>query len=253
MLMSLNEILSSKDIFATVWDILYTVALLANQGFRQKLFSEDGHEILDDEVLGCAPLKLQVLVLEFWPPDAENSQIMVTACAVNDSLALEKLLQRPVTPNLTDAEGRTPLYHAALNGNTKPMQLMLEAKADKDAGEIGVGTTPLHAAVFGGHLEAVRLLLETGASKDKLAFTDGATPLHLAAEAGNLDVVRLLIEVGANKDQPTTLHGATPLHLAAEAGHADVVQLLVEAGANKDHPNTANGATPTTPTTEGAG
>lgn len=39
--------------------------------FRQRLFSRDGSEISDDEVVTTAPTKVQLVVLEFWPPDAD--------------------------------------------------------------------------------------------------------------------------------------------------------------------------------------
>ena len=42
--------------------------------FKQRLFVEDGsHEIQDDEVLAPAPLKIQLVVLEFWQPDDEET------------------------------------------------------------------------------------------------------------------------------------------------------------------------------------
>ena len=48
-------------------------ALAAKVGisrFKQRLFVEDGlHEIQDDEVLDPVPVKIQLVVLEFWPPD----------------------------------------------------------------------------------------------------------------------------------------------------------------------------------------
>ena len=53
-------------------------ALAAKVGisrFQQRLFVEDGsHEIQDDEIADPAPLKIQLVVLEFWPTDDEETQ-----------------------------------------------------------------------------------------------------------------------------------------------------------------------------------
>ena len=55
------------------------------------------------------------------------------------------------------------------------------------------GTTPLFVASFEGHAEAVLMLLQCGASKD-LRAKDGTTPLQIAEARGHTDVVRLLRE-----------------------------------------------------------
>ena len=52
-------------------------ALAAKVGmsrFKQRFFVGDGsHQIQDDEVLDPAPLKIQLVVLEFWQPDDEKT------------------------------------------------------------------------------------------------------------------------------------------------------------------------------------
>ena len=58
-------------------------ALAAKVGisrFKQRFFLEDGsHQIQDDEVLDPVPVKIQLVVLEFWPTDDEVSQKMISA------------------------------------------------------------------------------------------------------------------------------------------------------------------------------
>ena len=41
--------------------------------FRQKLLGDglDGSEILDDEVFALASVKVQLVILDWWPPDEE--------------------------------------------------------------------------------------------------------------------------------------------------------------------------------------
>ena len=70
--------------------------------FKQRFFVEDGsHEILDHEVFASAPLKVQ-LVLEYWPPDAEQSRKIISASRDKELFALEELLKCPLNPNEGD-------------------------------------------------------------------------------------------------------------------------------------------------------
>ena len=101
-------------------------ALAAKVGisrFKQRFFVEDGSEIQDDEVLDLAPLKIQLVVLEFWPTDDEETQKMIVASRDNDVVALEQLLQRPRNPNDASGDGKTPLFHAAEQGHVQVAEL----------------------------------------------------------------------------------------------------------------------------------
>ena len=167
--------------------------------FRQRLFSEHGSEIPDDEVFASAPVKLQMVVLDFYPADAQRNQQVISASMDNDLIALEKFLNSPSNPNVADENGNAPLLYAAGNGHVESMLLLLEAGADKDQAN-NQGATPLFIAARNGHLDVVRYLVEVGADKDQ-ANNQGATPSHIAARNGHLDVVRHLGEAGADKDQ----------------------------------------------------
>ena len=202
-------------------------ALAAKVGisrFKQRFFVEDGSEIQDDEVLDPAPLKIQLVVLEFWPTDDEETEQMILASRDNDVVALEQLLHRPQNPNEASNDGKTPLFHAAARGRVQPMELLMEAGAKTDQPEFARGQTPLWVAACNGHLDTVRLLVENGAAKDQAA-NSGATPLLVAAHNGHLDIVQFLVEVGAAKDQSDNT-GATPLSVALENGHLDIVRFL---------------------------
>ena len=117
-------------------------AKLCVSRFKQRLFVEDGsQEIQDDEVLDPATLKIQLVVLEFFPPDDEETQKMIVASRDNDVVALEQLLQRPRNPNEANQGGKTPLFHAAEQGHVQPMELLLEAGAKTDEPEFAQGWT----------------------------------------------------------------------------------------------------------------
>ena len=229
---------------------------------RQRLFLEgDAVEIPDDEVFASAPVKVQLVVLEFCPPDVAEDQEMILAAKDDDTVGLERLLKCPRSPNTRGRHGETPLHHAAECGHVDAMRLLLEAGAEIDtcdeemaplhmaalSGHLeavhflvqsgaqkdlldAIGRTPLGFAVFRGHLDIARFLVEEGASKDKLVAD--ANALNRAAEYGNLDMVRFLLEIGCDRDA-TDDSGGTPLHHAALLGDLDIVRFLVESGANR--------------------
>ena len=210
--------------------------------FRLRLL-QDNCPLDDDHTL--AMQVVQLVKMEFLPPDMEQDRGIMVACEENDDKLLEQHLNQPRNPNFEDANGTTPLCAASLNGNLNCVSLLIEAGANKDQGRTDTGATPLFIAAQNGHLEVVRFLVESGANKDQ-GTTDefGATPLFIAAHQGHLEVVRFLVESGANKDQVTTDPGSTPLYIAAQNGHIEVVRFLVESGAIKDQGRTDNGATP---------
>ena len=199
--------------------------------FRLRLLQDDCP--LDDYQT-FRPQVVQLVILQFCPPDRKQDQDLIVACQRHDDTVLERHLKQPRSPNFHYSHLKvTPLYVAAGEGSLKCVLLLLEAGADKEKGQVETGATPLYIAARNGHLEVVRLLVESGANKDQ-GKTNGATPLLAAAEKGHLEVVRLLVELGANKDQGTTDKKATPLWVATQNMHLDVASLLIESGADTD-------------------
>eukprot|EP00434_Breviolum_minutum_P001184 symbB.v1.2.001036.t1/scaffold56.1/size371842/7 len=201
--------------------------------FRLRLLQDnclldDNQTLIDDETL--THQVVQLVKLEFLPPDMEQDKGIMVACEGNDEKLLERHLNQPRSPNFEDAHAKTPLFVAASNGSLKCILLLLEAGAEKDKGRVDTGATPLFIAADQGHLEVVRFLVESGANKDQGTTDNGLTPLLVAAGKGHLEVVRFLVESGANKDQASTDNEATPLLIAAANGHLEVVRFLVESG-----------------------
>ena len=152
--------------------------------FRQRFLLESGpREILDEEPVASA-VKVQLVVLEFELPEAEEDQRMIDACLQNDPQTLENLLQHPRTPNVTDADGKTLLHHAAENGHMESMGLLLEAGADKDLATLDTGATALHLAFQNAQAEVVRLLIEARADSNRARTDTGETPMYLAVSYG---------------------------------------------------------------------
>uniref|UniRef100_A0A667YXZ2 Ankyrin repeat and sterile alpha motif domain containing 1A n=1 Tax=Myripristis murdjan TaxID=586833 RepID=A0A667YXZ2_9TELE len=155
--------------------------------------------------------------------------------------------------NCVDSTGYTPLHHAALNGHSEVVELLLRNEALTNIAD-NKGCYPLHLAAWKGDQRIVKLLIHQGPSHPKLneqssvdhkefkrcgpfdpyinaKNNDNETPLHCAAQYGHSEVVRLLLE---ELTDPTMRNNKfeTPLDLAALYGRLEVVKLLLTA-----HPN----------------
>ncbi|XP_060794566.1 ankyrin repeat and SAM domain-containing protein 1A-like isoform X7 [Neoarius graeffei] len=137
--------------------------------------------------------------------------------------------------NCVDSNGYTPLHHAALNGHSEVVELLLKNDAVTNVAD-NKGCYPLHLAAWKGDQRIVRLLIHKGTSYPKLneQNNDNETALHCAAQYGHSEVVRVLLE---ELTDPTMRNNRfeTPLDLAALYGRLEVVKLLLCA-----HPNLLN-------------
>ncbi|NWZ26209.1 CSKI1 protein, partial [Asarcornis scutulata] len=134
----------------------------------------------------------------------------------------------PLTPE--SVPRFSALHHAALNGNTELISLLLEAQAAVDIkdnkGECpGPRMRPLHYAAWQGKKEPMKMVLKAGSSVN-IPSDEGQIPLHLAAQHGHYDVSEMLLQHQSN---PCIMDnsGKTPLDLACEFGRVGVVQLLL--------------------------
>jgi ankyrin repeat protein len=133
-----------------------------------------------------------------------------------------------------DRMGRTPLHHAALEGNAGRVRQLLASGLVADAPDDN-GWTPLHFAAQSNAAEATALLLEAGASVD-VRDAHGNTPLSTAVfnSRGYGEVIELLRSHGADP-QAKNNHGVSPLSLARTIANFDVRQYF------QDLPEEADG------------
>jgi uncharacterized protein len=100
-----------------------------------------------------------------------------------------------------DADGRTALFHAAIDGLDPIVQVLLSASADVRATD-KLGMTPLHYAVQEKHGRTAQLLVGAGASPSA-ADANGNTPVHRAVFAfdgteSSASILKLLLMSGAD-------------------------------------------------------
>lgn len=115
------------------------------------------------------------------------------------------LLRRGAPVNAADKYGSTPLYLAAVQGETEIVRMLLGAGADPNRESEGeTEGTPLCAAASWGRTEIVRLLLQHGADPNAIerSSEERMTALKWARQNGHADVVAVLLEAGADPDRP---------------------------------------------------
>uniref|UniRef100_A0A8I5ZVH8 CASK interacting protein 1 n=1 Tax=Rattus norvegicus TaxID=10116 RepID=A0A8I5ZVH8_RAT len=194
-----------------------------------------------------------------------KEQELVQAVKAEDVGTAQRLLQRPrpgkakllgstkkINVNFQDPDGFSALHHAALNGNTELISLLLEAQAAVDIkdnkgkphGESGAkGQLEPGPPFPDPSFQVVQLLLSSNMCAALLEprpgdTTDpnGTSPLHLAAKNGHIDIIRLLLQAGIDINRQTK--SGTALHEAALCGKTEVVRLLLDSGINAQVRNT---------------
>lgn len=96
---------------------------------------------------------------------------------------VEYLVERGANPNLTDRNGKTPLYLAVADARRQIVRYLLERGADANQQEVD-HYTPLHRAVLNNDFICVKELMRYGADEE-LVDKWGRTAAGIAKEKDN--------------------------------------------------------------------
>ena len=121
-----------------------------------------------------------------------------------------------------NADGCTPLFHAAWGGYIALAELLLEYGADVNEKDDS-GETPIHGASGWGRSKMVSWLISKGAEVN--VPSRGYTPLHWAAQNGTGVVAQILLDAGADPNALDHI-GISPLDRARESNNLPVIRVL---------------------------
>ena len=164
---------------------------------------------------------LKQTVIDIWLAKArKNLPALVDR---GDERAVRELLDMKVDVNQQAQFGWTALLAASAQGYLNLVQLLLDAAANPDIGNLK-GITPLMYAVRYNNLEIAKLLIKYGANLN-LQDNQGMTALMASISFGNPNAAKLLLEAGADTSIKD-IHKKTALDWAHHRGLGGIAKLL---------------------------
>ena len=149
------------------------------------------------------------------------------ACQTGDIHAARLLLAERADPTVRDHQWYCALHHAAEQGHTQLVDLLVRDGLAETDSETRDGLTALHLAVRHGHYDTVTVFLRH-MSPDALNHQDqeGRTALHYATDTDSkARVAEVLVHAGGDA-QRQDFGGLTPLDMARQAGSRAVLAVL---------------------------
>jgi ankyrin repeat protein len=170
---------------ASLWRRLPVVRLLLKAG--ADVAAHDGYvlhyagEVPNNKEIVALLVQAGALDAHVRPVDDLSRQFFA-ALFVGDTDRVAALLARhaPLATTL-DGRGDQPIHHAARNGDTDIVRLLIQHSADVNV-QNPRGHTVLYCAGGHGHLQTLHLLLDHGANPSTKFTTDGKTLLEWLAQ-----------------------------------------------------------------------
>ena len=165
--------------------------------------------------------------------DEEGTTALLRAAFLGHTEMAKILLKNA---NLDAEQKLTAMMWAERNGHTETARLLKQAGVK--IADASLNEQLLYAAIK-GDIREVQILLNIGAKVDTKESTDGSTALMLAAGKGHNRVVTLLLEEGADINAVNDF-GGTALLWAIFEGHAEIAELFIkrDADVNAKHART---------------
>ena len=145
---------------------------------------------------------------------------------------IQSLLNAGANINQMDIFGLTPLHHAAMRGNVKVAQFLIEQRSIDLEAQDKQKSTPLHIATIYGHSDIACKLIEI---RVKTSWLDKKRQnvLHKATALGHHNIVKMVLE-NASEDEKEELiqqadhDGFTPFLMAVAAGQTKILEIFME-------------------------
>ena len=164
--------------------------------------------------------------------DEKLTALHLAAASGSDS-CVRLLIDRGANIEAELDDGATAFYLASRNGHLAVLQILAQAKCNKDKLVKGSrGNTALLRASDRGQFEVAEKLIELGCDAHALS-SEGLKGLHLAAREGHSRIVDLLINADVDLEATSNIEGQegwTALHMAVSKPHLLVTQMLIDAG-----------------------
>ena len=110
--------------------------------------------------------EIAVLLLEHTKERSVLSSAICSAAAVGSHEIIALLQFAGAKPGNADADGSTPLHHAARAGRTEILELLIRNGGVKVDAQDAHGWTALHWGMFGEYKSVVELLIAAGADRE---------------------------------------------------------------------------------------
>lgn len=107
-------------------------------------------------------------------------------------------------PHITDNEDRTPIFLAAMKGNTQLVELLADKFKVSVHERAKDGSTLMHIASSHGHPETALALFKKGVPL-QMPNKGGARSIHIAARNGHSGMLSKLLEKGEKVDAVTNV------------------------------------------------